>query len=91
MGQLGVCALGDVHMVQVIVPIGGDIQTAQDIHKSGLAGAGLSDNGHKFPPVDVQRNPVQGANLTLLALIVNFVEIFYVDQHGVNPNCCRCL
>ena len=73
--------LGDVHAVQVVVPIGGDVQAAQDIHEGGLAGAGLADDGHEFSPVDGEGDAVQCANLALLPLVVDFKEVFYINEH----------
>ena len=80
-GELPVRQLGDVHAVQVVVPVGGDIQAAQDIHEGGLAGAGLADDGQEFSPVHGEGDAVQCANLALLPLVVDFKEVFYINEH----------
>ena len=61
--------------------MGGNIQAAQHIHHGGLAGTGLAHYGHKFPPVDVQTDAVQGADLAFQALTVNFIYVFQFYQH----------
>ena len=72
----------DVHAVQVVVPVGGDIQAAQDIHEGGLAGTGLADDGQEFSPGPRRwETPSQCADLALLPLVVDFKEVFYINEH----------
>ena len=84
-GQLPVGALVDAGAVQEVVPVGGHVQAAQNVHQGGLAGAGGADDGHELPPVDGEGDPVQGPDLALQALVVDLVEISNVDQHGITP------
>ena len=65
----------------LVVPVGGDVQAAQDIHEGGLAGAGLADDGQEFSPVHGEGDAVQCANLALLPLVVDFKEVFYINEH----------
>ena len=58
MGQLPVGQSGDIHPVQPVVPVGGDIQAAQHIHQGGFARAGLAHDGHELAPVNGQGDPV---------------------------------
>ena len=91
-GQLLVGQGGDVGAVQVVLPIGGDVQAAQHIHQGGLARARLAHDGHELPPVDVERDSVQSPDLTLLALVINFVKVFDLDQHestSINSRSCN--
>ena len=81
-GQLAVRAVGDVLTVQGVVPIGGDVQTAQNVHQGGLARAGGADDSHELPPADGQGYAVQGADLALLAFIIYFVDVFDVNEHS---------
>ena len=53
----------------------------QDIHEGGLAGAGLADDGQEFSPVHGEGDAVQCANLALLPLVVDFKEVFYINEH----------
>ena len=77
--------VGDVHPVQDVVPVGGDVQTAQNVHQGRFARARGPDDGHELPPVDVQRHPVQGPDLALLALVIDFVDVFDLNEHGLAP------
>ena len=76
---------GHISAVQVILPVGGNIQQPQHIHQCGLTGAGGADDGHKLPPVDLEVNAVQGPDLVLLALIVYLIKILYINEHGAPP------
>ena len=86
-GQLPVGQLGHIHPIQMIVPVGGDIQAAEDVHQGGFAGAGRPDDGHELAPVDAQGDPVQGPHLALFPLVIDLEEVFYIYEHRVNPNC----
>ena len=81
-GQLPVGPVGDVGAVEDVVPVGGNIQTAQNVHQGGLARAGGPDDGHELPTVDGQSHAVQGPDLALLALVVDFINIFDLYEHG---------
>ncbi|MPN30735.1 hypothetical protein SDC9_178206 [bioreactor metagenome] len=49
MGQLLVGQLRHVQAVQKVLPVGRDVQTAQQIHKRGLSRAGGADDRREFP------------------------------------------
>ena len=83
MGLLPVGQVGDVLSVQVVLPIGGDVQQSQHVHQGGLAGAGLAHDGHEFAPVDLEGDPVQGPDLPLLPFVVDLVDIPNVNEHCI--------
>ena len=53
-GQLLVAQPCHVGSVQMVVPVGRHIQTAQHIHEGGLSAAGGAHNGDEFAAVDAQ-------------------------------------
>ena len=88
-GQAAVGKRGDVGAVEMVLAVGGDIQTAQHVHQGGLAGAGLAHDGHKFSPVDLEGDTVQRPHLALLPLVVYLVEVLDVDEH-MRPSFTSC-
>ena len=83
--QLPAAAAADRCAVQVVLPGGGHIQAAQNIHHGGLAGAGGADDGHKLPLLNFQRHSVQGIDLVFLAFAVDFIDIVQSDQAHMLP------
>ena len=70
---------GYICSIQIIFPGGGDIQTAQHVHKGGFSGTGLSDNSHKFTLMDLQVHMIQRPHL-IFSGIVNLAQIYYPYQ-----------
>ena len=60
----------------IVVAVGGDVQTAQNIHQRGLARAGGADDGHEFALLDVQVNVLQALD----AIGIGFAYILELDQ-----------
>jgi hypothetical protein len=58
-GQLVFVHLAHIPAVQQIGPLRGDVQTADDVHAGGLAGAGGAYNGHELPPADLKGDVVR--------------------------------
>ena len=85
--ELRVRQLPDVGAVQEVVPPCGDVQAAQDVHHGGLAGAGLAHDGHEFPPLYGEGNPVQGPDLAFKTLAVDLEDVLQFNQicHISNP------
>ena len=81
-GQVLVLQGGDIGPIQLILPMGGHVQTAQHVHHGGLARTGRTHDGHKFPPVDLEGHAIQRPDLALLSLVINFVKVFDVNEHG---------
>ena len=54
LGQLVFVHLAHILAVQEVGSIGGDVQTADDVHAGGFAGAGGAHNGNKFPLIDLK-------------------------------------
>ena len=68
-----------IDAIQIIIPGSGGIQTAQHIHESGLAGAGMSDDCHKFAMVNGDTDAIQCPDFIFTG-IIDLVDIFYFDQ-----------
>ena len=73
MGLLLIGEAGDIGAVQVVFPVGGDVQQPQHVHEGGLARAGGADDGHELPPVDLEIEAVQSPDLVFLSLIINLI------------------
>ena len=74
---------GHVHTAQAVGAGGGHIQTTDDVHGSGFAGAGLSHDGYELTPVNGQADAVQGVD-GLAAHGINLVYVFQFNEmrHG---------
>ena len=76
LAQLLVRQLPNVGAVQKVIPSCGDVQTAQDVHHRGFAGAGLAHHRHELPPVYGEADPVQGPDLAFKTLAVDLENVF---------------
>ena len=76
---------GDIHPIEVILPVGGHVQAPEHVHQGGLARARRAHNGHELALVDLEGHAVQGAHLALLALVIYFIDILNVDEHAASP------
>ena len=68
--------------VQIVLSMGGDVQTPQYVHHGGLAGTGLSHHRHELSAVNGQAHTVQGADLALQTFTIDLVDVFDLNQHG---------
>ena len=71
----GLCSAGP-HPVRPagMCPSAGHVQAADDVHAGGFSGAGLADDGHKFPPVDLHGNMICRHNHAV-AHVVDFGDL----------------
>ena len=86
-----ICQLVSVHLAHVpavepVGAVGGDVQTADDVHAGGLARTGLAHDGHELPLLDLHRDVVGGlyqriAHLIILAHLLKFDQ----SAHGAPP------
>ena len=58
-GQLVVVHLADLDAVQFVVPAGGRVEAADQVHQRGFARAGRPHDGHVFAALDLQRDFAQ--------------------------------
>ena len=65
---------GHVDAAQVIGAGGRHVQTADDIHGGGLAGAGLAHDSYKLPLVHGETDAVQGVD-RLIAHLIDLINI----------------
>ena len=65
---------GHIHAPQVVGARGGHVQTADDVHGGGLAGAGGAHDGHELPLVDGEAHPVQGVD----RLVSHGIDLIHV-------------
>ena len=78
--------LAHIPAIEPVDAVGGDVQTADDVHAGGLARTGLAHDGHKLPLLDLHRDVVGGlyqriAHLIILAHLLKFDQ----SAHGAPP------
>ena len=72
--KLVVAALGNILALQDVLPRGGAVQAADDIHQGGFAGAGGAHNGHVLPFVHREGDVLEHRHVHF-ALGVVFVDV----------------
>ena len=87
LGLLVVVHGGYVHASQVVGAGGGDVQTADDVHGGGFAGAGGAHDGDKFSAVHGEAHAVQGVD-ALIAHLVDLVDVLEFNEvfHLITPS-----
>ena len=65
----------DINVIDVNLAAGGFFQRIDAAKHRGLAGARLAHDGDKFALLNPEGDAVQGPDLALFALVVNFIKI----------------
>ena len=75
--QLTAVHLADVAAVQQIPAVGGHIQTADDVHAGGFAGAGLAHDGHELAFFDFHGDVVCSLyrGVTHLVILAHLIKL----------------
>ena len=85
-GKLVFVHLSHILAVQQVSAGGGHIQTADDVHAGGLAGAGLAHDGHELPLLDGKGDVVRCPDGALTHLIeLAYVPEFNQCAHPLGP------
>ena len=78
-GQLLAVEFGHVHVVEQIASARRAVETAENVHQSGLAGTTRTHDGDEFALLDFQGDATHGVHIHF-AGVVGLVNVFEFDD-----------